>query len=50
MLHRFAENILGNLVSHQAKMVHWVHCSRSGTSTVALHFEVDKRCSESDVN
>jgi hypothetical protein len=50
MLHKFGESVLGSSVSNEAKLVHWVHCSRSGTSALALHFEVDKRCSESDVN
>jgi hypothetical protein len=50
MLHEFGESVLGSLVSDEAKLVHWVHCSRSGTSNIALRFEVDKRCSESDVN
>jgi len=44
------ESILGSSVSNQAELVHWVHCSRSGTYVLTLHFEVNKRCSESDVN
>jgi len=50
MLHKFGESILGSSVSNQANLVHRVHCSRSGTYASALHFEVNKRCSESDVN
>lgn len=43
------ESILGSSVSNQAEL-HWVHCSGSGTYALTLHFEVNKRCSESDVN
>lgn len=50
MLHKFGESILGSSVSNLAKLVHWVHCSRSGTFALAWHFEVNKRCSESGVN
>jgi len=50
MLHKFWESVLGSSVSNQAKLVNWVHCSRSGTYALALHFEVNKRCSESGVN
>jgi hypothetical protein len=44
------ESILGSPVSNQAELVHWVQCSRSGTYALTSHFEVNKRCSESDVN